>query len=352
MSPVRGLARCFGPWATIVLALALLLACGAPPPPTAPAVAATEPALVAQASTATPTLAPSATAAPAPTEMATPQPTATAAVTPLPPATATPLAAMPTATPAVAARGEGGVPGPAAPTPPAVLPTLPAHPGQRVVCLDPGHGGPEVGAANGDMAEKDINLAIALKAADLLRAAGVEPVLTRDSDRAVDPRYTGNSYRGGLTDDVQARIDICNAAGADLFFSIHNNGSGDPGQSGSEVWYNVQRTFSDRNTALADLLLRNILNRLRALGYPAVDRGTKEDTTFRIFQGRPYNLYVLGPGVGARPHVPTLMPGCLGESLFLSNPSDVAMLSRESTLDAIAGAYRDAALAYFQQFPE
>jgi N-acetylmuramoyl-L-alanine amidase len=223
---------------------------------------------------------------------------------------------------------------------------------KRVIAIDPGHGGPEVGAASYGLAEKDVNLAIALKLAELLRAEGYEPVLTRDTDRATSPLYTGGGYAGGLRYDVQARVDIANAAEADLFFSIHNNGSGDPGQSGTEVWYNLGRPFSDRNLALAEMLQENLLRRIRALGYPAVDRGIKDDSNFRVFRGQTYNLYVLGPGTGPREHVPTMMPGVLGESLFLSNPGDARMLAQERTLDAIAAGYRDTVVDYFERFPD
>ena len=232
--------------------------------------------------------------------------------------------------------------------PPTATPTRAAT-AKRVIALDPGHGGPESGASAYGLEEKDVNLNIALKLAALLRAQGYEPVLTRDTDRSVSPLFTGGGYPG-LTYDVQARVDIANAAGADLFISIHNNG-GDPGESGTEVWYNRQRTFADRNLALAQLVQDNLLKRIRALGYPAEDRGIKNDDNFRIYRGRPYNIFVLGPGTGARSHVPTQMPGVLGESLFISNADDAAMLQRDDTLDAIAAGYRDAIVAYFERFP-
>jgi N-acetylmuramoyl-L-alanine amidase len=221
-----------------------------------------------------------------------------------------------------------------------------------LVALDPGHGGPESGAYAAGLVEKDVNLRIALKLAGLLRERGYEVVLTREDDRAVSPEYKGGGYSGGVGRDLQARVDTANAASADLFLSIHNNGSNDPGEAGTEVWYNEQREFSEQNTALAGMLQRAILERLSGAGYDANDRGIKADTNFRFFRGRPYNIYVLGPGTGARPHEPTLMPGALGESLFISNPADAAMLRQERVLDAIAAGYRDAVEGYFQRYPD
>lgn len=222
----------------------------------------------------------------------------------------------------------------------------------RTVVLDPGHGGPEIGAVSGTLAEKNVNLDIALLLADMLVEDGFRVVLTRDRDRAVHPEYVQAGVRGQLTRDLQARVDIANAAQADIFIAIHNNGSGDPGQRGTEVWYNNQRPFADRNLALAELVLDGILRHLAAIGHPTFNRGVKDDTYFRIFRGRAFNIYVLGPGDGPRPHVPTAMPGVLGESLFLSNPTDAAALRRPETLEAIARGYRDAVLAYFERFPE
>lgn len=156
----------------------------------------------------------------------------------------------------------------------------------------------------------------------------------------------------GVGKDLQARVDAANSAGADLFLSIHNNGHPDPGESGSEVWYDPGRSFGDRNLAFAKLALTGIVQRVRGLGYPVVERGVKDDSNFRIFQGRAYNIYVLGAGSGPRAHTPTQMPGVLGESLFLSNPGDAAMLRKPATLDAIAAGYRDAIVAYFEKYPD
>ncbi len=223
--------------------------------------------------------------------------------------------------------------------------------GAPVIVLDPGHGGPEVGAVTpeGDLGEKDVNLRIALRLADLLRADGYRVVLTRETDRAVDPRYTGTGYPGVRT-DLQARVDVANSAGADLFISIHNNG-GPAGESGTEVWYSQLRPFGDRNRTLAEAVYAGILASLKSIGYSSFGRGVRDDTTFRIFRGQAYNIYVLGPGEGPRSHAPTEMPGILGESLFMSSPSDSAMLRRAVGIDAIARGYRDGVRAYFAAYP-
>ena len=216
----------------------------------------------------------------------------------------------------------------------------------RTIVIDPGHGGPEIGAASTGLVEKNVNLQIALKLAALLRADGHNVVLTRDSDRAVSPAYTSTRVPNGLKLDLQARIDAANAAHADVFICIHNNG-GPAAQSGTEVWFNRARPFAAQNQLLAELTQRSLVEHIRALGYPVRDRGIKPDDRFRVISGQTYNLFVLGPDRPNQRHTPTAMPGILGESLFISNPADAAMLRQERTLDAIAAGYRAALVQYF-----
>lgn len=222
-------------------------------------------------------------------------------------------------------------------------PSIPA----KVICIDPGHGGPESGAVNGSLKEKDVNLKIALKLARLLEADGHKVVLTRDSDRA--PSATADQAWAGLTQDLQRRIDIANAADADLFISIHNNAASSASASGTEVWYSGSRTFGDENKKLAELVQAGMIEEMRAIGYHPKDLGIKDDINFGAWSGRTGNIYVLGPGTGSLQHTPTQMPGVLGESLFISNASDARILKSEEGLDAIARGYHDGIVSYFEQ---
>ncbi len=94
----------------------------------------------------------------------------------------------------------------------------------RIVAIDPGHGGPNHGAAaSGVISEKAVTLAVALALRNRLeRDLGVQVVLTRDRDREV-----------GLDD----RAAVANTARADLFVSIHLNASPSPRASGSLVYH-------------------------------------------------------------------------------------------------------------------
>ena len=95
--------------------------------------------------------------------------------------------------------------------------------GVRTVVIDPGHGGPRPGTiAKGGLQEKDVNLAIALALRGMLKEAGIEAVLTRESDVDV-----------GLED----RTVIANQKRADLFVSIHSNAHRDRKRGGAETFF-------------------------------------------------------------------------------------------------------------------
>jgi N-acetylmuramoyl-L-alanine amidase len=240
-----------------------------------------------------------------------------------------------------------------------------------VVAIDPGHGGDEVGAANHGIVEKTSNLDFARRVGALLSATGYEVVLLREADARVplDPAMSPGGGFGATRADLQARIDRANAAGADVFLSLHSNGSTEAGQSGVEVWYDPNRSFGAENLRLARLVLDSVLGELRAYGYAAVNRGLKDDTCFRGSMGRCTTLFVLGPArrttaedavrrnvdpasIGiteTRPELfsrPTGMPGVLVESLFISNAADAAVLRDERGRDAIARGIASAVVAF------
>ena len=228
--------------------------------------------------------------------------------------------------------------------------------GRRTVVIDPGHGGPEVGSVygshdgRGNISEKDANLEIAKRLKHLLEAAGYRVIMTRESDSRsyVVPDPQASAAFSGTRADLQGRVDIANAAEADIFVAIHNNGSSDSGQRGTEVWYSSDRPFADRSLKLAREVLGSIIIQLGAAGYDTSNRGIKDGAHFRVFQGRSFPLFVLGrPRTEPRPTRATNMPGILGETLFLSNPSEGVLLRNGAILDAIAIGYRDGIARYF-----
>ena len=166
-----------------------------------------------------------------------------------------------------------------------------------VVVLDPGHGGRDPGATgvNG-LFEKTVNLNLSRKLAGLLRSAGAEVIMTRNSDVLLT---------------LDERVAIVNASGADLAVSIHNNAHPDRNVSGTQVFYGVTSgSFALGNEVHRQLLSLGIAN-----------KGLRTQN-FRML-------------------VQTTIPSILTETLFLSNRGDAALLAQDSFLD-------DAAMAHFR----
>lgn len=105
----------------------------------------------------------------------------------------------------------------------------PPPPPPPPIVLDPGHGGIDSGAFHGGVMEKDINLDIAIRVADLLAERGIPTVLTRNEDVALD---TG-SYR----EDLQRRIDVAVARGARALVAFHVNASDNPRAEGTVILF-------------------------------------------------------------------------------------------------------------------
>ncbi len=196
---------------------------------------------------------------------------------------------------------------------------------EPIIAIDPGHGGPEIGAsatfADGTvLREKDLNLKVALRTATILRANGFQVVTTRTADTRVNPtRDVTGDGKADLKDDIQARIDLVNASRATLLLSIHLNGYEDRAERGTEVYYDSSRPFALRSRRLAQLVQENLLKQLAAAGTQSRDRGVK--STERA-AGAGNSFYLLGP----KSVRPSQMPGALGEALFLSNTADAERL--------------------------
>lgn len=85
-----------------------------------------------------------------------------------------------------------------------------------IICIDPGHNdsGADAGAKGNGLREQDITLDIAINLKPLLEYNGFAVILTREGKFVHGPHQT-------VRQSLQARCDIANNAGADLFLSIH-----------------------------------------------------------------------------------------------------------------------------------
>jgi len=216
------------------------------------------------------------------------------------------------------------------------------------VAISAGHGGPDnVGAVHHDaqgsvdLIEKDLNLDVARRLDALLRAAGYRTVMVRDGDASLTQPGAGST--AATRAESQARADKANAAGADIVLALHFNGHDDPSQSGTEVYYNPDRSFGHRNEALARFVHDTLIEGIRSTGYDVRDRGIMNDAGIgeRFDQE---HTFLLGEAAGFRA---TRMPGIICEPLFVTNDAEAALLQRDDVRQAIAEAYKAGIEDYF-----
>lgn len=108
----------------------------------------------------------------------------------------------------------------------------------KVIVVDPGHGGIDPGASRGEYVEKEITLAIARKLADKLSQAGAMVVLLRDSDTDLVEKDFSGTIAARKRQDLNNRVKKANEGKADMYISIHTNADPSPRWSGAQTFYN------------------------------------------------------------------------------------------------------------------
>ncbi len=128
-------------------------------------------------------------------------------------------------------------PPPPLPPAPPELPTFGSPPSIRTVVLDPGHGGEDEGVKGSEgTIEKDLTLLVARRARSVLEnRLGIRVLLTRDDDRNIP---------------LEERTAMANNNKADVFVSLHANGSLKPTARGASIYV---AAFSDSDKAQAPL---------------------------------------------------------------------------------------------------
>lgn len=243
-----------------------------------------------------------------------------------------------------------------------------------IVCLDPGHGGSDRGFTRffddgaPSLEEATLNIAFAWDLKSRLQRRGYEVVMTRETD--IDVNVDGkdvnkdgrtaahdppSSERNKTVDELQARINVCNDADADLLISMHVNGFTTERPRGYETWFTRERPFGDRNAVIATLAYAHLKEQFAKIGYvlPAEDeRGVLPDSTADVqMEHQLFKHFIMtGPAVPGV-IVPSKMPGAIVEALFVSNPGDAAVLSSTEGENAIVTAYENAIVEYFEEYP-
>ena len=187
--------------------------------------------------------------------------------------------------------------------------------GERVIVLDPGHGGSDAGAIGPTgVTEKSVSLAVSLKAQKLLADSGYQVVMTRTTD--IDVAAPGVSD----ATELQARVDKAppNAA---LFISVHCNAFSNGKANGMETYH---APTAVKGARLARLLNEE-LERLGGLN----NRGVKAA-----------RFYVM---------THSQCPASLIELGFITNPREEKLLASEDYQQKLAQAITNAVNRYFNQ---
>lgn len=208
----------------------------------------------------------------------------------------------------------------------------------KVVLIDPGHGGDEIGAVGyldsarkRKVFEKDLSLRLAKKIKEELGKHTVS-YLTRSFDRTVT---------------LQERADQADLIKADLFLSIHFNSSSDSKSNGFELYYldnnsNVATTKVEKaenlnlqgeelivNQILVDLVVQQTVKHSRELA-ALVDKSVSPIMKSYKIKNRgvkPGLFYVLAL---------SKRPGLLVEAGFVSNQKELSIVQQEKYLNDLA----------------
>ncbi|WP_066638023.1 N-acetylmuramoyl-L-alanine amidase [Desulfolucanica intricata] len=131
----------------------------------------------------------------------------------------------------------------------------------KVIVIDPGHGGIDPGAVgkNGGV-EKDITLSVSKRLANLFGQAGAAVILTRETDMDLsDPN--GGSLISRKRQDLSRRVALANERNADLFLSIHvNSFISDPGQHGAQTF---SQPGAKESKMISEAIQAEIINSLK-----------------------------------------------------------------------------------------
>lgn len=195
----------------------------------------------------------------------------------------------------------------------------------RVIVVDPGHGGIDGGTNFGDILEKNINLEVGLKLKELLVKKGATVLMTRETDDSLDDHIVGNGSRH--REDLSTRARIINESNADLYISIHVNYSKNAKKLGPIVFYHEN---SEEEKYLAEHI-QKYLNDISTYPKHNINIG------HNVMSG---NYYIAGN---------TVAPGVIIEMGFLSNEFDRKILLDSDHQNEIADQIAKSIISYLHK---
>ena len=145
---------------------------------------------------------------------------------------------------------------------------------EYVVVVDAGHGGFDPGKVGINGAEeKNINLEIARKVEEYLLAQDVDVIMTRKDGNGLYDQAAENKK----TQDMRRRVEIMEAAGADLVVSVHQNSYPEEYVHGGQVFYHEDSMAGQTAAGLIQKQLKNIAD-------PDNNRQIKSDNSYYLLK--------------------------------------------------------------------
>ena len=197
-----------------------------------------------------------------------------------------------------------------------------AEENNKVIVIDPGHGGIDGGAkSENGVIEKDINLSISLKTKAALESKGYKVIMTRSEDVGL---YTeGKKVREKKIEDLGNRVKIKKENKCDAFISIHQNMFPQKNCKGAQVW--------SANNEPSQKLGKIIQQKFKE----EVDQNNKREAKVAKKEYKILNDGYEGASV-------------IVECGFLSNPEECELLGKEDYQHKIANTLANAIDEYFK----
>ncbi|MGF7184893.1 N-acetylmuramoyl-L-alanine amidase [Desulfitispora alkaliphila] len=191
---------------------------------------------------------------------------------------------------------------------------------EKVVVIDPGHGGADPGAGGSHGAvEKDITLDISLKLRRYLEQGGAKVIMIREDDRDLSTSEKGYSKK--KREDLKNRVKMIKEANPDILVSIHVNSFPSNKWSGAQTFYNGN---SEESKLFAEEIQQSLID-------------TMGNTTRKA---KPIDAYILRNSDTT---------GALVEVGFISNPQEAKLMMDLEYQDKLALAIYEGINSYFSE---
>lgn len=132
------------------------------------------------------------------------------------------------------------------------------HTNLPTIVIDAGHGGEDGGAVANGLVEKDVNLSIAKKLADVFTCNGFQVKMIREDDQSIESG--GATMRERKVSDMKNRLEQFNADTNNIVISIHQNKFTQSQYKGTQIFYSDNNALS---ASLAECIKTNVVNLLQ-----------------------------------------------------------------------------------------